>query len=209
MGYFYQTLTTQPRWIHDLAKAEMYSTETETLLSHSNSLDPKQLVEEDTIHFLNALREQLNEFIRIFNSHSAQNSKFQEVKIYTLGQSAADFMLFRNQIKLIFSNVSPGIIQASFSQHIHSALHIDGQSENPPISNTPTHWETTDLLAQIGPFREVYWTFQGDKILPEQVAKFYFIEFTKMSRTIKPSSDGNQILLKQIKAFLQKKGLDL
>jgi hypothetical protein len=66
-----------------------------------------------------------------------------------------------------------------------------------------------DLLAQVGPFRDVHWTFQGEKVTPEQVAKFYFAEFARATRDTRKSRAGNQLLIDQIKALLQEKGLDL
>ncbi len=208
MGHFQNQLTAQHRWIHELARLEMHP-ETETLIPSPQKFDPQQLVEEDTIVFLTELREQLNEFTKIFNSYADQKSKFQEIKIYSLTQGAADFMLFRNQIKLIFSNMSHGVIQISFSQHIRGTLTVDGHEQKTSHPPLPEKWQTADLLAQIGPFRDVFWTYQGEKVIPAQMTKFYFLEFTKITREYKQSTPGNQALLKQIKALLQEKGLNL
>src|SRR3954462_8601477 len=95
-------------WIHDLAKAEIHP-EAERLLQLGRSYDPQQLVEESTVEFLTQLREQLNEYARVFNAYSESGAKFQDIKVYALAQTASDFMLFRNQIKLIFSNSAHGV----------------------------------------------------------------------------------------------------
>ena len=125
-------------------------------------------------------------------------------------------MVFRSHIKLLISNTAHGVIQVSFAQHVRGTLAIDGQIQataGPPSPLEATNMgalaQPQDLLAQIGPFRDVYWTFQGEKIQPAQVAKFYFTEFSRITRDTRRSKAGNQLLLDQIKALLQEKGLDL
>jgi hypothetical protein len=104
----------------------------------------------------------------------------------------------------VISNTAHGVIQISFAQHLRSNIAIDGQTQTTQALGQPQ-----DLLAQVGPFRDVHWTFQGEKVTPEQVAKFYFAEFARVSRDSKRSRSSNQLLLDQIKALLQEKGLEL
>jgi hypothetical protein len=94
---------------------------------------------------------------------------------------------------------------------VRGTLAVDGQVQatTAPAAPAPIAGQTQDLLAQVGPFRDVYWTFQGEKVTPEQVAKFYFAEFVRSTRDTRKSKAGNQLLLDQIKALLQEKGLDL
>ena len=202
-------LPSQQGWIHELARAEIHP-DAEKLLQLGKSFDPQQLVEESTIDFLTELREQFGEFARVFNNYSENGGRFQDMKVYAVTQTAADFMLFRNQIKLIFSNSAHGVIQISFAQHVRGALAIDGLDQK--AMGAPGYslgGQSQDLLAQVGPFRDIFWTFQGEKVFSEQVSKFYFAEFAKITRGTKRSQAGNQLLLDQIKALLQEKGLDL
>lgn len=202
-------LPSQQGWIHELARAEIHP-DAEKLLQLGKSFDPQQLVEESTIDFLTEMREKFGEFTRVFNGYSENGVRFQDMKVYAVTQTAADFMLFRNQVKLIFSNSAHGVIQISFAQHVRGALAIDGFDQK--SLGSPGYsigGQSQDLLAQIGPFRDIFWTFQGEKVLPEQVSKFYFAEFAKITRGTKRSQAGNQLLLDQIKALLQEKGLDL
>jgi len=213
MGSFKDLLSShgQQGWIHELARAEVHP-DAERLLQLGKSFDPQQLVEESTIDFLSQLREQFNECARIFNALSENNARFQEIKIYNIAQTAADFMMFRNQIKLLVSNTAHGVIQISFAQHVRGNIAINGQVQTMgnPDSGVPTGLaQAQELLAQVGPFRDVYWTFQGEKVTAEQVSKFYFAEFAKVTRDNRRSRVGNQVLIDQIKALLQEKGLDL
>src|SRR5687768_13666031 len=107
MANYKDLMPTQKGWIHELARAEVHP-EAEKLLSLGKSFDPQQLVEESTIDFLMELREQFNEYSRIFNGYSDAGERFQEVKIYSIAQTAADFMMFRNQIKLVVANTAHG-----------------------------------------------------------------------------------------------------
>jgi hypothetical protein len=208
MGHFKDILPSQKGWIHELAKAEIHP-DAERLLQLGKSFDPQQLIEESTIDFLTGLRDSFSEYVRLFNSYSETGSKFQEIKLYSIAQTSADFMIFRNQIKLLVSNTAHGIIQISFSQHVRGTMDVNGQVVNGASSGLSANAQPQDLHAQIGPFREVYWTFQNEKIEAAQVAKFYFTEFARLTRDNKRSKGGNQLLLDQIKALLQEKGLDL
>ncbi|OFZ73627.1 MAG: hypothetical protein A3K03_03235 [Bdellovibrionales bacterium RIFOXYD1_FULL_44_7] len=197
----------QVGWIHELARGEMHP-EAEKLLQLGRSFDPQQLVEESTIEFLSELKQCFNEFARLFNGYSEAGTKFQEVKVYSVAQTAADFMVFRNQVKLVVTNSAHGAIQLSFAQHVRNNLAVDGQS----LADVHTPGgvnQAQELLAQVGPFRDVYWTFQGEKVTASQVAKFYFAEFVRSTRDAKKLKTGNQLLLEQIKTLLQEKGLDL
>lgn len=191
-------------WIHDLAKTEVHP-DAERLLQLGRPFEPQQLIEESTVQFLTELRDFFHEYARGFNAFSDAGQKFQEVKIYSAAQNAAEFMLFRNQMKLVVSNPAHGVIQISFTQHNRATLSVDGVTPAAAAAES----QAQDLMAQIGPFRDVSWAFQGEKVTPEQVAKFYFSEFIRTTRDATRSKAGNQQLLQQIRALLQEKGLDL
>jgi hypothetical protein len=190
-------------WIHDLAKGEIHP-DAEKALQLGASFDPRMLVEESTIAFLTELRELFNDYTKMFNSFAEGGAKFQEIKIYNIAQTAADFMLFRNQIKLIISNSGHGIIQLAYSQHVRSSVNVDGH-QTAHTALAPAQ----DIMAKVGPFRDIFWTYKDEKINAEQIAKFYFTEFCRMTRDTRKSKTSNQLLLNQIKALLQEKGIDL
>lgn len=206
-------LPSQNGWLHDLARAEVHP-DAEKLLQLGRAFDPQQLVEESAIDFLTQLRDRFQEHARVFNGYSEGGARFQEVKIYQLAQSAADFMIYRNQIKLVVSNAAHGVIQIAYAQHARGAMAVDGRAATDartaaPAASALASAQAQDLLAQIGPFRDVYWTFQGERVTADQVARFYFAEFTRMSRETARSRASNQVLLDQIKALLEEKGLQL
>ena len=209
MAQYQDNIPSIQSWIHDLAKAEMHP-DAQKLFDQGNRLDPQNVIEESTIEYLNRLRERFSEYARTFNSYSEQGKKFSEVKIYSIAQTAADFMLYRNHVKLVVSNPFHGSIQLTFASHVSGSYAVVGehQPHRPSQEKQGSDYEPQELLAQMGPFRDVYWTFQGDRVEPEQVAKFYFIEFIRATRDQRSRSD-QQALLQQVKAFLEEKGLDL
>ena len=211
MAHSQNYLPSQQGWIHELARAEMHP-DAERLLQVGRAFDPQQLIEESTVEFLADLKERFSEYAKLFNHYSEGGAKFSEAKIYTVAQTAADFMIFRNQVKLIVSNVAHGAIQLTFTHHVRGTLAVDGTVQNPSTTIPPAQvpQQNYELAAQIGPFRDVTWVFQNEKVEPEQVARFFFGEFIRATRDSKRGRQGtNQILLDQIKALLQEKGLEL
>jgi hypothetical protein len=202
-------LPSQQGWLHELARAEVHPEMDRFLNGGAEAFNPHQVVEESAIDFLTGLRECFGQYAKIFNSYSEAGGRFQEIKIYGIANTAADFMIYRNQIKLMVANTAHGVIQIAFAQHIRGTLAINGQLQGAPES-VGLGTQSQELVARVGPFRDVDWTFQGERVHPEQVAKFYFGEFVRTSReTRRASRGGNQLLLDQIKALLQEKGLEL
>lgn len=198
----------QTGWIHELVRSEIHP-DAEKLLGLSSSFDPASRIEESTITFLTDLQEQFQSYAKLFNGYSESGIKFQEIKIYSLAGSPADFMVFRNQVKLVVSNITSGVIGFSFARHIRSTVNVNGQGQQDlSASNVPLS-KGQELRAQIGPFHEVFWTFEGERVNAEQVAKFFFVEFVRATRDSRKARGANQALLEQIKSLLQEKGLDL
>lgn len=205
------TLNTSHGWLHDLARGEMHPEADRLIQSAVGGVDPQQRIEEATIQFLTELRDEFTEFARIFNGYSEAGTRYQEIKVYSVAQTAADFMIYRNQVKLVVSNASHGVIQVAFAQHHRSTqpgvVHSMGVDSQQQGSNVP---QSQELLAQIGPFGDVSWTYQGEKVQAAQVARYYFGEFVRATRDQKRSRSGNQqVLLEQINALLQQHGLNL
>jgi len=201
MARFKDILPEQTGWIHELARSELHP-DAEKILGIGTSLDPEQLIEESTVDFLTEIREHIMEYMRIFNGYSEAGKVFQEVKFYNVAQTSADFMIFRSQVKLVFSNSAHGVIQISFARHLRTTVSVDGQVQEELAA-------PQELFAQLSPFKKVFWTFQGEKVNPEEVAKFYFSEFIRSSRDGKKSKTGNKLLLEQIKTLLQEEGFNL
>ncbi len=211
----------QGAWLHELAKAEVHP-DAEKILQIGNPTDPQQKVEESTIRFLNQLRQKFVDFAKILNGYSDGSAKFQEVKIYSVAHTPADFMIYRNQVKLVVSNAAHGVIQLTFQQHYRGTLAVDGASASAEAASASAAGNAAvsadsvfaarpiaEVVARIGALRNVTWTFDGEMVSPDEVARYYFAEFVRATRDSRRSRAGNQLLLEQIKALLQEKGLSL
>jgi hypothetical protein len=183
-------------WIHEIARAES-SPEAEALYQLTQG-GPQQAIEESTVEFLTDLRAYFQEYVRIFNTLSDAGKKFAEIKIFNLTQGAADFMLYRNGIKLIVANTTHGAIQISYDRHSPVLTASEGAVPQPE-----------ELLAHVGAFGKVSWMYRSEKVESEQVAKHFFAEFTRSTREQKKAKPNQKILLEQIKALLQEQGLSL
>ncbi len=198
-------------WLHELAKAENLP-EAEQLLGLNRSFDPKQIVEESTIDFLGELKACFTEYARVLNGYAEGGARFGEIKIFSVAQAAADFMLYRNQIKLVVSNAAHGVIRFEFTQHVRNDLGVSASVSPQSIAGangSNASLIPQELLAQIGPFRDIVWTYKGERVFSDKVAQFFFTEFVRLTRDQKKSRLGNQALLDQIKALLNEKGLEI
>jgi len=185
-------------WIHEIARAES-SPEAEALYQLNQVSAPQQAIEESTVDFLTDLRAYFQEYVRLFNSLSDSGKKFSEIKIFNLTQGAADFMLYRNGIKLIVANTTHGVIQISYDRHM-----IGGS-----VSAEFTIPQAEELLAQLGAFGTVFWTYRSERVESDQVAKHFFAEFARTTREPKKAKPSQKVLLEQIKALLQEQGMSL
>jgi hypothetical protein len=189
-------------WIHDLARAES-SPEAEVLDRLTQNSGPQQAIEESTVDFLTDLRDFFQEYVRVLNTLSDGGKKFSEIKIFNLTQGAADFMLYRNGVKLIIANTAHGVIQLSYDQHKVAGAQT---SQSPAVADVP---QAEELLAQMGVFGSVHWTYRGEQVQSESVAQYFFSEFSRLTRDQKKSKPNQKVLLEQIKALLQEQGLSL
>lgn len=205
-----EPLPSSNHWIHQLVQAEVAGYD--PTLVRTSAVDPHELMDQSAASFLGEVRDRLSEYLRAFNQYAEQGKRFPEVKLYQVAQTATDFMLYRNQVKLVFSLVAHGVIRISFESHRTSqTLSVDGlvspqwanSTQSPMHSRSGGFSGPQEILAQMGPFREIYWMFQGEKVLPEQLAKFYFQEFVRLSHQPSRLNPGNQQLLTQLRALLR------
>jgi len=209
MGQYNNTMNAgQSGWIHELARAEVFP-EAEQFLDSGKSYDPRRLVEESTIGFMAELKDLLGEHVKIFNGYSDTGKKFPEARVYQVSQTAADFMIFRNQIKLVISNSGHGVIRFSFSRHTQQSTIVNGRSKSAELSGSSGLGASIEIEARVGALRDIYWVLGEDRVTPDQLARFYFTDFIRASRRPDSTKGGNKLLLKEIKTFLEQKGFDI
>ena len=87
-------------WIEKLAKDELTMVERGEV-DFYGSRDEAQVLEEQTVGFLRELKHLAQELTTAFNAYRGDRHS---VKVYQISGSKADFMIFRNRLKLIFSS---------------------------------------------------------------------------------------------------------
>ena len=160
-------------WIIELARREEEIDQT-GMISFDAVNSPEQVLKDATISYLKYLRNYTTKLSSVFNSTKSVNGA--TIKVYGISNTEADFMVFRNSLKLIFSAQRPGAIQISFNTS------TGGFFTNTQLNSTSTADQIGDVInAQLGPFNEAIWTYQGRKINTQEMVKYYMTRFLQNS----------------------------
>lgn len=162
-------------WIKDLVRAEDQLEES-GIVDLAIGLDNEKTLAAETLRFLQEMKTQIVEAATAFNELKV--SPLGRIKIYGIAKTQADFMLFRNGFKMIFSMKDPGIISIRFNfmgpNYIPSMI--------PTNQNTNTAMlEENQILARKGPFHELVWTFQEQPVQIFSVIRYHLTLFIKES----------------------------
>lgn len=157
-------------WVKRLVRneIELIQTGSGDLISHQ---DQRRIVEEATVEFLSLLKEEFVSCLDLFNSYRGGGHLPNSVKVFNVSNSAADFILFRNNLKLVVSNPALGVVNFSF-------ISRSAAFQNPGAKSKR---EGYDLIAQMFPFNELAWTFHGERVSVDALVRYMFTEFVKSS----------------------------
>lgn len=159
------------QWIRDLVLAEQQMEES-GVVDVSAGFDPSQDVSLTTVEFMNDLKAAFVESAAAFNQ--LKGSSLGLVKIYGISKTQADFMLFRNGYKLIFTIRKAGLIGIRFNQI--------GSSFLPGQNLDETNSGKEDLLkAAWGAFGELKWTYNEQLINLDYLVRYYLSRFIRES----------------------------
>ena len=173
-------METKYEWIHELIKTESQLEES-GMVEMPSSVDPERALIGAALTFLAELKKEFHDVLEVFNDlkhHSAS-----KIKLYGIAKTPADFMLFRNGLKLIFSLKQPGVI--SIRTHFMnpalpnvSTMNLIGTSVPiSAISSPQFRGEEALLEMKWGVFDEVIWTYKNQQIKKESVVKYYLTQF--------------------------------
>ncbi|MDZ4660860.1 MAG: hypothetical protein SGJ18_04500 [Pseudomonadota bacterium] len=160
-------------WVRELVQAEQQMEESGVVDFNSVHSDELNLKDE-TVSFLKDLKNVFIEYVSEFNQ--LKGSQIGRVKIYGISQTDADFMLFRNGFKLIFTMREPGRVAIIFSFLATSFLGLNKASETPA-----TTLQEEMLEAQVGAFLKVSWSYQGQPFNTDNMVRYYLTRFIKES----------------------------
>lgn len=162
-------------WIKDLVKAEQQMEES-GLVDMTYGYDQDRLLAQETLTFLLQLKTEFVDASSAFNE--LKPSPLGRIKVYGIAKTHADFMLFRNGFKMIFSLKAPGQISIRFNFIGTNFIPTPGNEGG--ASGTGLMDEQL-VEAQWGPFGEIQWTYQGRPVKLEYMVRHYMTHFLRES----------------------------
>lgn len=162
-------------WIRELVRAEE-TMEDVGVVELGSRVDTERLLVTEGLSFLQSLKNDFVEAASAFNE--MKSSPLGRIKIYGIAKTHADFMLFRNGFKMIFSLKGPG--QVSIRFNFIGPNYIPSQIPSAQQANTPMMEEHV-LEAKVGPFEDIQWCFQNQPIKMAQVVRYHLSLFVRES----------------------------
>ena len=152
-------------WIVDLAIEER-RLERDGLVSYSVGASKQDLLKRRTLEFTTLLRKEFQEQIDLFNQ--ARKSPAHMINLYRVSNTAEDFMLYRNAVKLVVSGSRGGEVSFIFNQYFG---HMANSSNNHEIKVT----------AEWGAFDQLFWAYKNDRINVADMVQYFITEFARQS----------------------------
>ncbi|HVJ65381.1 MAG TPA: hypothetical protein VM901_09010, partial [Bdellovibrionota bacterium] len=140
--------------------------EREGVVDFSNTYRKQELLKLSTIEYAKLLQAQFRRELELFNE--ARRSAASSIQLYRVSKTEADFMLFRNGVKLIISAAQAGRIHFAFNQYM-------GQV------HAPAHSPQMEIEAQWGSLDQLVWIYRGEKIEAKDLVRYFMTEFVKQS----------------------------
>jgi hypothetical protein len=162
-------------WVKELVRAEEQMEES-GVVDLTGHLESERLLITETLGLLETLKNEFIESATAFNELKA--SALGRIKIYGIAKTQADFMLFRNGFKMIFSFSEPGKISIRFN---FLAPQLSTTSIPSVNSTSQSLMEEHLLIAKKGPFHEINWTFQEHPINIGALVRYHLSLFIKES----------------------------
>ena len=155
-------------WIKDLVRLEQ-DMEASGQISLPEVRPSSEQLAEHTLEFMQQLRTAFTANSAVFNH---MKGFLGSLKIYGIADTQADFMLFRHGHKLIFSIREPGLIS------VRMKFNDQLLNNNTP---TPTEEPADFIKGEWGPFNELKWTYNDQKINIDYLIRYYMTVFVKNS----------------------------
>ena len=165
-------------WIKELVKAEQQMEES-GLVDMSFGFDPERVLVSESIQFLLNLKTEFVDASANFND--LKPSALGRIKIYGIAKTHADFMLFRNGFKMIFSLKAPGQISVRFNFIGTNYIPTPGMTETPAANANANVMEENIVEAKWAAFEELIWTYRGQTVKLEYMVRHYLTQFIRES----------------------------
>jgi len=170
-----QTETISTAWIENLALEEI-NMEESGVVNFSEHLNPMHLLESSSIEFMEELKEKFEIYMTKFNELRAHHDdKTKTIKMFKISNTINDFMLYRNSLKLVVARRSADVISIGFLSN--SGGLFAARLNYEASSSSKIH----EIKANVGPFNNIQWKFQGENVEIDSLVRHYLTEFIKHS----------------------------
>jgi hypothetical protein len=170
----HNTESISTRWIENLALEEI-NMEESGVINFNEHLNPVNLLEESSIELMEQIRERFEIYTTKFNEFRSSKDNNRSIKVFKISNTINDFMLFRNSLKLVVARRSADVITIGFLSNSGGLFAARLNFE--PNASTKLH----EIKAHVGPFNNITWRFQGEKVEVNALVKHYLTEFIKHS----------------------------
>lgn len=157
-------------WIKELVLTEQQMEDNGVI--DLSVVSPDAHLEQQTLEFLREIKNAMIESVATFNQ--LKGSTLGNLKIYGISNTKADFMLFRNGYKLIFSMRRAGEVE------VYNSL-INSHFLNPTAGSEETAVERDALRAHWGAFGELQWHYKNLPIRLDFLIRHYMSRFIRES----------------------------
>ncbi len=164
-------------WVEELIKAEQKTEET-GIVELGPHFDQQRILIHETLEMMMQLKTAFFDATQVFND--LKTSPLGKVKLYGIAQTHADFMLFRNGYKMIFSIKAPGVISLRMNFIGANFVPTPGMDSSGSMTQV---MEESLIEAIRGPFGEVAWTFQKQNFNLSYLVRHFLCFFIKESGT--------------------------
>lgn len=164
-------------WIKELVRAEQRMEES-GVIEFGPAFDPSQILLGESSAFMNDIKVAFVDAASAFNQ--LKGSSLGRVKIYGIAKTHADFMLFRNGFKLIFSLKEPGAVSVRF-HYLGAGFQTPGTPIAPGAAAVSQTGEEDILMARWGAFGDLNWTFREQPIKIDYLVRYYLTRFIRES----------------------------
>ena len=151
-------------WLQNLVEQEK-SWEASGVISALDTDDLSQSLNQSSIQFVEELRQLFEYYVHLFNELRGSDATNKQIKIFRISNTANDFILFRNSLKLMVFRKNADVIGIG--------LFVG----NTPIDQHHSH----ELKAHIGPFKKISWQIHGEDVDAQALVQEYLTEFIKQS----------------------------
>lgn len=163
----------QNSWIRELVSADE-QLEKSVMIDMNLGLDTQRILVNESIQFLLRLKHEFADSAAKFNE--MKPTVLGRIKVYGIAKTHADFMLFRNGYKMIFSIKAAGVISVRFHYVGNIAIPQPHTKEQVTVV-----MEEQLIEAKWGAFEEVLWTFKNQPFKNQFLVRHYLTLFIKDS----------------------------